>query len=72
MFKFETAPALSKDHKVRELAPQPLTKLHKEGVCMLFHTICVPVAIILISDHDFAIHYLLSCVRRLTVYVNSS
>jgi hypothetical protein len=53
--EFVSAPTLTQNHEVRELAPQLHTQLHEEGVSILLHRVSMPIAVVLISNHDFTI-----------------
>jgi len=72
VLEFEAAPTLANDHEIGQLAPQFATELYVERVRVRLHAIGLPIAIVLISDDHFGVHYLLSRVSILTVNVHAS
>ena len=59
MLEHEPAPALSQDDKVWVMTPESSTQLDEEGIGLLFHGIRVPVAMVLIADHNFTVKQVL-------------
>ena len=55
MLKHEPTPALSQDNEVWVSIPEISAQLDKEGIGLLFHGIRVPVAMVLITDHDLSV-----------------
>jgi len=53
--KFISAPALAQYYEIRELLPYLSAQFYKEGVCMLLHSVGMPIAVVLIPDYDLAV-----------------
>lgn len=71
VFKFKAAPAFAYHNKVWKFTPKLTTKLYEERIGIRFHTVCLPVPIVLIPNNDLSVHNLLRGVCVLTIHINS-
>jgi hypothetical protein len=71
MLEHGASPTLSDDHEVRLLSPKTSAELNEEWIGIVLNHIGIPVAIVLISDHNLSIHDLLCCVSSLPIDIIS-